>query len=239
MDRNGLAALMAYDDLCARIYNDARATPGTRELLLAIAWACTRDPEVGTNVWPRIATLLGKDRSRTWRHRMLVSADAPRYQPPESCHRGYNGTCEGPRIRPYQPRGVPPQVAARMTQGRDQTVCGSAAAEVVIERDRVTGWHSPHWFCRRHTDQAARVRAQLAALGEPPPPIPNTGGLLPAYFASNWQKVYEWARPGWKPPYHGICADDWPTPGHTPIPRRPRLSLVVGGLDTEPIGTPA
>lgn len=31
----------------------------------------------------------------------------------------------------------------------------------------------------------------------------------------------------WNPPYFGCDADDWPVPGKTVIPKRPRLALVA------------
>lgn len=72
------------------------------------------------------------------------------------------------------------------------------------------------------------MKAQLAARGEPPEPVPNRGGLLPRYFAADWATIYarhcerSWTARmlGWEPPYHGCDADEWPVPGRTLIPRR-------------------
>src|SRR6185312_7798988 len=61
--------LHSYDDLTTRIWQDKRLTPGTRELLLAIAWILTRDPdytalpssERGGYLWRQLAVMLGRD----------------------------------------------------------------------------------------------------------------------------------------------------------------------------------
>lgn len=235
------ADLMAYDDMCARIYVDKRMPPGTRELALALAWANLRDPErdreqPGKGAFRRAGHLLGREKfSNRWRNKALWADDAPRYEPPAR-DGWHTGSCEGPRLRPYRPRGMSGYGVAVLSlrqDGRD-SVCGADANTRVVERDLVTGWHRTHWFCRRHVDQAKRVEEQIARAGDPPPPIPNTGGLLPCYFKPEAvEKLYRWANPRWEPPYYGICADDWPVPGQQVVPRRPRLSLVVDSVDSE------
>ncbi len=120
---------------------------------------------------------------------------------------------------------------------RDDRVCGAHGTIEITEEDMVTGWETSHWFCRRHLERAKEVKAQLAARGEPPPPIPNRGGVLPRYFKADWAERYSCALKyplgwrvhppcGWEPPYHGLCRDDWPVPGKTIVPRRPRLAVV-------------
>lgn len=119
------------------------------------------------------------------------------------------------------------------TPERDERVCGAHATIEVVERDMLTGWETARWFCRRHLDRAREVKAQLAARGEPPEPVPNSGGLLPRYFAGDWAKIYgqhcEKAFRAWSPPYYGVDADEWPVPGKTLIPKRPRLAIVSAG----------
>jgi hypothetical protein len=93
----------------ARIWNDSRLPPGTRELTLAMMWVLHREPEhpPGGGYWRRVRELLGRAGVITraghgWRIHDLVAGDAPRYDPG-----GYswaNGSCEGPRVRPYRPR---------------------------------------------------------------------------------------------------------------------------------------
>lgn len=72
--------------------------------------------------------------------------------------------------------------------------------------------------------------ATLAA-GEPPAPIPNTGGLLPCYYKADWEKVYSYASEHWEPPTYGVCADDWPTAEERREHGPRRLILVPGGID--------
>ena len=64
--------------------------------------------------------------------------------------------------------------------------------------------------------------------------LPAGVAQLPRYFAADWAAIYakhcerSWTvrMLGWTPPYYGCDADEWPVPGKTPVPRRPRLSLV-------------
>lgn len=240
---------MTHDELQAAIWNDERhLPPGTRETALAIGWVLHREPEHRDELWKRVKQMLGHD-GWHWRLHEYIAGDAPRYDPGNWHLEG--AECEGPRVRPYKPRqpepdrclvsdhhphlgdcqftivygeGPPPQ--------RDNTVCGAHGTLRVVERDMVTGWETVHYFCRRHLERAREVRAQLAARGEPPEPVPNKGGLLPRYFAGDWAKVYgkhcEKAHQTWTAPYYGVDADDWPVPGKTLIPKRPRLALVAG-----------
>jgi hypothetical protein len=243
--------LRRHADLQARVWNDERRMPaGTREVALALAWVLHMEP--GARQWKRVRELLGYD-MLGWRVHDLVTGDAPRYE------RGHwadgPGECEGPRVRPYRPRRVPaedrcyvsghhphlgecrfPEVygGEAAPPDRDDRVCGAHATIRVKEHDMVTGWVTVHWFCTRHRERAAAVKAQLAARGEPPAPVPNTGGLLPRYFAGDWAKIYArhcaQARSTgflWQPSPYGCDADDWPAPGKTAVPKRPRLSLVL------------
>lgn len=234
--------LQAHDDLQARIWSDDRMTPGTREVALAMAWVLHHRAGAEPFDWTRLRHMLGHDGHVTrggqgWRLHDLIAGDAPRYEPPRDW---YGGECEGPRLRPYKPRGPAyPGVTIRdflpAPDERDHRICGSHGTIHVIEKDMVTGWETVHTFCSRHRQRAAEVKAMLAARGVPPEPIPNAGGTLPRYFAANWAAVYARACErsktsrmfGWDAPYHGVDADDWPVPGKTLIPKRPRLSLVA------------
>lgn len=110
MTFDDLSRLHAYDDLTARIWRDKRCTPGTRELLLAIAWVVARDPEYcrltgssaggGRYLWGQMAAMLGAERGRP-RYKQLVADDTPRYEPPNTWP---DRVCEAPRIRAYRPR---------------------------------------------------------------------------------------------------------------------------------------
>ena len=241
---------MTHDELQAAIWNDERKLPpGTREVALAVGWVLHKEPEHEGRLWARVKELLGHD-GWHWRLHECVAGDAPRYDP-GNWHHGA-ADCEGPRVRPYKPRPAPERPYGGCLIGhhphlgecrftiiygesasppeRDNSVCGAHGTIRVTERDMITGWETDHWFCRRHLERAQEVRAQLAARGEPPEPIPNKGGLLPRYFAGDWAEIYrrhtEKAHKAWTVPYYGVDADEWPVPGKTLIPKRPRLAVV-------------
>ena len=198
-----------------------------------------------------------------WRLHDLIAGDAPRYEPGNrhygaACegprvrpykprrpagngclvadHHPHLGECRFTVIEYAHLDGTlrPYPGPEHATPERDDRVCGAHGTIRVTERDMVTGWETDHWFCSRHKDRAREVKAQLAARGEPPEPIPNTGGLLPRYFAADWAVIYarhcerSWTvwMLGWEPPYCGVDADEWPVPGKTMIPKRPRLAVV-------------
>lgn len=251
--------LRAYDDITTRIWRDTRATPGTRELLLALAWIVERDPDAaaiprrerGRYLWQQVRAMTGNDELGRPRYKQLVADDAPRYEPPNTWpHRA----CQAPRIRPYRPRT--PDTADRCllphhphlgacrytivyaspgtpTEQPAPTTCGAPPKwdYHLVEKDPRTGWHIDHYFCARHKDQYERVKAQLDAAPSAPEPVPNTGGLLPCYFGGDWAKMYAKTRPGWVAPGCGIVADDWPGVVSGGLtPRRRRLRLIVGEL---------
>ncbi|REF00323.1 hypothetical protein [Thermomonospora umbrina] len=245
--------LTKYDKLCREVYGDARMAPGTREVVLAMGWVMFRHPDrpQGGPFWQHVRRVLGRNRYGKPRVWDLIAADAPRYEQPGGHH--LTGPCEGPRHRPYKPRPAPRATATGLREAQtivhvppagapapyDPTdggrVCGASGSIRVTEADMVTGWTRTHWFCRRHHDRARQVQAQYDALGDPPPPIPNIGGLLPCYFTADWETVYAeavrrtmGAPYTWERPYHGLAADEWPVPGRQPIPRRPRLSIITG-----------
>jgi hypothetical protein len=219
-----MADLMSYDDLCARIYADRRMPPGTRELALTFAWTLLRDPNRNDRTSSATAyKVLGGARFRK-----LVAEDAPRYRRPQE----WAGFCDGPRLRAYRPSNDSEYEKQRAE--RRASRCGTSARDRVDEYDMVTGQVTRvYWYCSRHKAEAERVRQQLLARGTPPPAIPNQGGLLPCYYEPDAvEQLYRWAVHHWTPPYHGICADDWPVPGFEIVPKRPRLALVVGGLES-------
>ena len=248
--------LMRYDELVGRIYTDQRVTPTARELLLAVAWAVARAPQNADGPLRVAGRVLGRNRVGKPRIGDLIAEDAPRYRPPSDVTSGAGSMappCEGPRLRPYKlrpytPRAKPdpdlvapvplrkmPPTMLHMPPGyvppvdfrNEDMVCGATSHHRVIERDPVTGWHTAHWFCKRHHDQAVRVAGQVREQNEGAPvPIPNRGGLLPAYFEADWEVVYRHYLPRWEPPVYGLSADEWPTPGVDVLPVRPRLRLV-------------
>lgn len=217
-----LADLMRYDDYCARIYDDRRMPAGTRELALAMAWVLLRDPlyrrrsstnTSGTLLWSRVECVLRRPHVAPEAgpvYRMVLREDAPRY---ESSRSTLSGRCVAPMIR---------------RSGE----CGQSGMHRAIEYDPITGWETRvWWYCKRHSTLADQMRKQLGTTTRPKP-IPNKGGLLPCYFAGDWAALYSWASPGiWRPPYHGLIADQWPRPGEDDVPRPPRLLVLPGGAN--------
>jgi len=252
-----LEAADKHAEIVHRIYTDHRAGPEPRELLLAVAYACVIAPrENGRGPLQIAARLLGRDAVGRPRFNALISADAPRYEPPRDAgdwNPGGAPGCQAPRLRPYvyRPRkqvGPESEEDAPVPIHRDRPpivhvapghvppedfrnkrgICGADSHHRVVEKDLRTGWVIPHWFCRRHTDHAERVAAQVREQNEQAPePIPNRGGLLPCYFKAPWETVYRHYTPGWTPPTYGLAADDWPTPESAQMPSRTRLRLVV------------
>ncbi|MBX7471220.1 hypothetical protein K1Y80_34745 [Streptomyces sp. MAG02] len=240
-----------------RIYGDRRAAPPARELLLAVAYALSIAPGEPGRVLSTAARVLGRSPA-TGRPRFdaLVADDAPRYEPPRAAGNwgpGQAPGCEAPRLRPYvyRPRpaasplddeavvplrplpepvvhvgpGYVPPVDVRNERG----ICGADSHHKVLELDPRTGWTTPRWFCKRHVDHAERVAEQVREQNEAAPePIPNAGGLLPAYFKAPWVDVYRhYAPASWEPPSYGLSADDWPDPGNPPPARSPRRLRAV------------
>jgi hypothetical protein len=231
--------LHAFHELVGRIYTDQRLSVGTREIALAMAWLTSNcsgpDNDPRSDVfWKRLTGVLGVGDYRGPRIGVLLAEDAPRYVPPRQV-RANRGSCVGPRTRPYRQRS--PQGNSVSTvylapdtvppTPRDARTCGVNATIKVVEHDPQTGWERAHWFCRKHAENANQIRSQLSRTAPPPEPVPNTGGLLPCYFEAEWATIYSSHRPGWRAPYHGIRADDWPTPEWRRIPRPPRLAVIA------------
>jgi hypothetical protein len=244
-----------FEEVVSAIYNDPRAGHESRELLLAVAYALYLWPhEDGVSPLPEARRVLGRDNIGRPRYSALMADDAPRYEPPQQLNRHASQMhCDAPRLRPYKPRPYASRTQPELPEAtpirerpptivhvypgykppRDRRtedgVCGANAHQVVEEKDPRTGWVTGHWFCKRHSDHAARVAEQVRAQNEDAPdPIPNTGGLLPCYFKADWEKVYRHHAPYWTPPTYGLCADDWPTPGSAPLVHG-RLRVIVAG----------
>ncbi|MFJ2752773.1 hypothetical protein [Streptomyces sp. NPDC087297] len=215
-----------FADFARQVYNDQRATPKAREMLLAFGYATmvahSEEAREANAVWATARNAMGTTRTgRHWRLDEAIAEDVPRYASgKERAHR----VCVAPRLRPH-PDGA--------HDFRNQLgICGTHAdwEHHAVEKQAGTGWFKFHWFCRRHLDHLARVREQLR---EPnsraPEPIPNKGGLLSVYFEADWLSMYRrWlGSPDWQPPVYGISADDWPIPGVEKVPPRARLRLAA------------
>ncbi len=223
-----------YDAFVNRVWQDKRHTPESRELILAMAWLMRHDPnrvdENGNrvNVFRRATDLLGY--SGTGRHKRariahLIWGDRPRYEHDRSDGRWRYGTCEAPMIR-------------------REGLCGQGSVDNTYTVDPDTGWRTPVWFCRRHEQWAAGIDAARRA-APPVEPIPNTGGMLPAYLThaagdDGWATLYDEAadylREKWQRPVkYPFSADKWPGPGgelpaETVEPPRLRLAALDGEL---------
>ncbi|MFF7631409.1 hypothetical protein [Streptomyces cyaneofuscatus] len=255
-----------YEEIVRAIYNDERADPPARELLLAIAYSLyLTEREKGVSPLREARRVLGRTSVGKPRYDALVAADVPRYEQPRNVNvHAHEVACQAPRLRPYRakpavayepdphtpspirPYELPPELAAlkaeamaTYTPPRDwrteDGVCGADSRYRVLEKDPATGWVTAHWFCKRHQEHAERVTEQLRVQNEAAPdPLPNKGGLLPCYFKADWEKVYRhYAGRFWEPPAHGLCADDWPTPGQGPVAKKGRMRLVLGGHDLD------
>jgi hypothetical protein len=218
MDGRELKRMMAVHDRLASVMADDRFTlptrrgPDVRMFAVASIWALAeRAPEP----WERVSEIL---HMRTWDDFWrYIAADAPRWEPEPWDH---DGRCEAPMIRRDGPCGqrATLHLTARVTSPQDGT------------------WRIAR-YCKRHEDharQAARADRLMVAAGAMPEPVPNTGGLLPCYLSWSWPDQYARARPGWKPPSYGVCADDWPVLAKVAEMKPPELRALDGDGEAVP-----
>jgi hypothetical protein len=214
-------AIFRYDQLVSRVYGERRMPTGTRDLILALGWVTLRDPrrhDPTVTTWGRTREVLNADNKRMW---TLIGEDAPRYDAWINEADGPHG-CQAPMVRVDR-------------------LCGRSTMHGFSEFDPHTGW-SRHWgFCNRpRCRQYAKPiwdRARHSATVRPEP-IPNVGGLLPLFFAWDWEKRYYKAAElgavhrliGWKPPSYGLSADEWPEVAGQEKPQAfPKLRLIASG----------
>ncbi|MEU5043242.1 hypothetical protein [Streptomyces griseorubiginosus] len=217
-DRDGL---VRYDQLAARVYGERRMPSGTRDLILALGWVTLRDPrrhDPAFTVWERTRDVLNADNKRMWQ---LIAEDAPRYDAFITEADTPHG-CQAPMVRVDR-------------------LCGRSTLIGFSEFDPVTGW-SRHWgFCSRprcrEYGRPIEERARHSFTVRPEP-IPNVGGMLPLFFAWDWERRYLKASElgvtpriiGWKPPSYGLSADEWPeVPGQEKPKAFPKLRIIASG----------
>jgi hypothetical protein len=216
-DRDGM---LRYDELTSRVFTERRMPTGTRDLILALGWVSLRDPrrhDPEVTTWARAREVMNADNRRMWQ---LVADDVPRYD--SEVHDNPPMGCQAP-------------------MARAKRLCGKADMHGFSEFDPVTGW-SRYWgFCNRprcrEYMKPIRDRAR-GSRGRAPEPIPNVGGLLPLFFAWNWEAKYRKAMElvrystSWEPPSYGLSADEWPNvPGNEPVKAFPKLRLAASGGD--------
>ncbi|MEV2259157.1 hypothetical protein AB0J13_10915 [Streptomyces anulatus] len=99
-----------YEEIVHAIYNDERADPQARELLLAIAYAVyLKDREEGVSPLREARRVLGRTSVGKPRYDGLMAADVPRYQPPRNVDvHAHEVACDAPRLRLYRPKPAQP-----------------------------------------------------------------------------------------------------------------------------------
>jgi hypothetical protein len=146
-----------------------------------------------------------------WTWTWLLAADAPRFEP----HDLSSWVCQTVKTR--GPKTGEP--------------CGRVGGISHRVTDPETGEWSIRRWCTAHRHEGDLLWARERELASVPEPLPNVGGLFPSYLkATNWPDLYASARPGWKPPYVGIVADDWPILAKTAeAPRtKPQFTTITG-----------
>jgi hypothetical protein len=209
---------LTLTDKLTKLWADDRFTEATRVRDFINAWLITRYDLPHDEAFKETLRRLG-DRGHAWWG--TVRDDAPRFD-------GMLGAskfrrCPVPKTRgPYA--GEP---------------CGRSFARQTRVTNPATGEWTYQGWCRQHEQHWRTMAARERTLTNVPEPLPNRGGLLPCYIpASNWPDVYVWAMSHWKPPYVGICADDWPVmakAAKAPL-TKVALSALDGGRESAPSG---
>ncbi|MGW0844320.1 hypothetical protein ACWD26_30105 [Streptomyces sp. NPDC002787] len=210
-----LDEIRRYDQLTERVYGERRLPSGTRDLILALGWVTLRDPKrhhPAVSLWDRTREVLNADNRQMLE---TIAEDVPRYE--HDWHASPSG-CQAPMVRANR-------------------LCGRSTSIGFPEFDPVTGWMTNWGFCSRprcrEYMRPIRERAE-GSKNRAPEPIPNAGGMLPLFFAWNWETKYRRAmelikhRSSWTPPSYGLSADEWPpVPGQERPKAFPRLRLVA------------
>lgn len=212
-------AILRYDQLVTRVYGERRMPSGTRDLILALGWVTLRDPrrhDPTITTWTRTQEVMNADNKTMW---TLIGEDAPRYDVWITEADDPYG-CQAPMVRVDR-------------------LCGRSTLIGFAEADPCTGWLTNWGFCSRprcrEYGRPIEERARHSFTVRPEP-IPNVGGLLPLFFAWDWEKRYQKASEigvvprliGWKPPSYGLSADEWPEVAGQERPQAfPKLRLIA------------
>lgn len=208
--------MLRYDELATRVYGERRMPQGTRDLILALGWVTLRDPrrhDPTLTTWGRTRDVLNADNKTMWQR---IVDDVPRYD--SELHDKESWGCQAPMVR-----------AKRL--------CGRSAMYGFSEFDPATGWATSWNFCNRPRCREYMRPIEARAKDShkrAPEPIPNTGGLLPLFFAWTWESKYRKAlellrfKASWEPPSYGLSADEWPeVPGQEKPKAFPKLRLIA------------
>ncbi len=165
------AALRAMD-LMTKLIHDSDLSGDLLLLALGLVERATRVPSAGGGTLTAVANAVGFSQDRL---RSILARDIPHYEVPIAS--GYG--CVHPMVRREGLCGKPGRLEEVVVNPRTG------------ERQRVA-------YCSRHYQQVRRQleleRAEWFANGSPQPP-PNAGGVLPRYFATDWDRVWRWASP--------------------------------------------
>lgn len=214
MEGRELKRTLDIHTMIGRAYRDDRfpasgSGRSFREFVITAIWVTGIErPPKGERL-KRVADLLGLT---DWRFKDLIASDVPRWEPEDTSWRWGDRPCPAPMIR------------------RAGTCDRNGNHEIRVT-DPATGQWRREWYCSRHHDAARQVEAhqkQLRDAGGIPDPLPNRGGLGPCYLSWNWPDQYAAAKPGWKPPKVGICADDWPVMAKVVNQPSPTLAVLAG-----------
>ena len=222
--RDSLPSRAKRYDVLARLWSDDRFTNGhsdveVRDFIERVywyAWTRQKGPALDNQAYYRY---LFDGNRRNWLR--LLSFDRPRYEPNDP---GFDGAvCEfvltrGPRVG--EPCGKRQTLRFRVTDPATGEWRWSMWCSQHREPGRAAQWHESHREGREHD----------------PTPHPNRGGILPCYLdlsnGKKWETAYKEAHRTWEPPAVGVCADGWDVLKKVHlVVRRPKLTLIVGGLD--------
>lgn len=220
-DRDGM---LRYDQLVTRVYGERRMPSGARDLILALGWVTLRDPrrhDPRITTWARTREVMNADNKTMW---TLIGGDAPRYDARLSEADTPRG-CQAPMVRA-------------------EGLCGRSTMHGFSEFDPATGWSRLWGFCNRprcrEYGRPIQERARHSFTVRPEP-IPNVGGLLPLFFAWDWERRYRKAAEavpqliGWEPPSYGLSADEWPEiAGHEKPKAFDKLRLIASDGEIVP-----
>lgn len=201
--------LAAYDQQVRRMVADPDMRGQVLAVGLALAWVYREDGPFKTT----IRRIEGVAKLQHHRVKEVIRDDAPRYEPRWNPY-GYE--CEAQMIR-------------------RPGLCGRKTVYQFNSLNWEDGTRTERAFCRRHESFGKRLEAELGRRdlrlrlerGGPPRPPANVGGLLQRHFPGvDWDKLYLWARPGWKPP------ERVPASYSTPVPA---LQLISGAETPEQV----
>ncbi len=207
-ERRGADAV-TFDLRVTALYGDPEMTTGGLQFGLALAWVMYHDPSMSGEAWTvtdvaALAVKIGNQEARRQWVIRILRADVPRYRVPNSPRRcraltGNGRACD-----------------TNFTHGFHY-----------IAWSWVDGTATVHDYCPRHRENGIHARAEYLRTvtgfrKARPTPAANSGGVLARHFPTvDWNIIYRWVSPGWKP--------TGPPPERSDVPH---LTLVTGDGET-------